>query len=327
MRVEGADLATAVAFAKLPGVVPSRIVHVSAEPEVLLVDAGRTRFLGAFLEDSIAHALAEHGGFARRIRAPLDLFGADARFEDEVPLAGVVFHVSRCGSTIPVRVLQASESTNVVPEAEPIDAVVTRMQVDDATRVRMLRNAVAMYARRRTPKTERLVLKLDAWHLVHHRVFREAFPDVPFVVVVRDPLDVLLSHVHRRGSHVVPGLFPASLFDIESTEFQPFELDRYGALVLRSLYRHARVAVREGAELVRFDDLPAAAFDRILPSFGVSLDVAELASTAWLATGHAKLADQVYDAGSDAARREGAEHASAQIDALVRDDYAALVGG
>lgn len=326
MRVETVDRETALAFLREPGVLPTRVVQREDDHALVLVDLGEEPLLGAFLEDSVTRALAQNAGFARRLCGPLSLFEADARFEDAVPLAGVIFHVSRCGSTIPVRVLQASRSTHVVAEADPIDIVVSRLPANDDLRVRMLRNVVAMYARRRNSATERLVLKLDAWHLARIGIFRKAFPEVPFVVVVRDPLDVLLSHRRRRGSHVVPGQYPASYFGITSGEVEPYQLDRYAALVLRCLYRHALTGAKEGATLIDYTSLPASVFDTVLPMFGVSLEANERASTEWLATQHAKIPDQAFDAVAEAAANDAPEAVRSLVDELVRPAYEALVG-
>ncbi|MBK8588111.1 MAG: hypothetical protein IPN77_03095 [Sandaracinaceae bacterium] len=238
MHVTHADHDAALAFLKHPGVIPARVPMGRDEPTVMLVDVGSEPLQGAFLDECVARNLAASGGFARRVRAPLSILEAAPAFDNPVPLAGILFHVSRCGSSIPVRICQADPTTTVIPEAEPLDVVVTRMPLSHEARVRALRAVVAMYARDRTGSTERLVLKLDAWHLASHALFREAFPHVPFAVVVRDPLDVAVSHAVNRGSHMVPGLLPRAVLGIDASEFQPHELDRYGCLALPAAVRY-----------------------------------------------------------------------------------------
>lgn len=327
VHVTSADPAAALAFLMNPGVIPTRVPMGHDEPNVMLVDVGSEPLTGAFLDDCVANNLARTGGFARRLRAPLSLLESAPVFDNAVPLTGVVFHVSRCGSSIPVRIAQADRTTTVVPEAEPLDVVVTRMPLSHEARVQALRAVVAMYARDRTGETKRLVLKLDAWHLASHALFREAFPDVPFAVVVRDPLDVVMSHVTQRGSHMVPGLLPKAVLGIDPSEYQPFELDRYACLVLRSLYTHAARAVAEGAQLVRYEELPAAVFERMLPAFGVSLDDAARASVAWLTERHAKREHDVFVADTEAKRAAASEGLRAMVDALARPAYEALTSG
>lgn len=296
------------------------------EPAVLLADVGSEPLKGAFLDECVSRSLAATGGFARRMRAPLSILESAPAFDNPVPLAGILFHVSRCGSSIPVRICQADPTTTVVPEAEPLDVVVTRMPLSHEARVNALRAVVAMYARDRTGSTQRLVLKLDAWHLASHALFREAFPHVPFMVVVRDPLDVVVSHVTNRGSHMVPGLLPRAVLGIDASEFQPHELDRYACLVLRTLYTHAARAVADGAELVRYEELPGAAFERILPAFGVTLDDAARASLAWLSSHHAKRVDQEFSPDTEAKRSAASEALRALVDTIARPAYEALAG-
>jgi hypothetical protein len=296
------------------------------EPTVMLVDVGSEPLQGAFLDECVARNLAASGGFARRVRAPLSILEAAPAFDNPVPLAGILFHVSRCGSSIPVRICQADPTTTVIPEAEPLDVVVTRMPLSHEARVRALRAVVAMYARDRTGSTERLVLKLDAWHLASHALFREAFPHVPFAVVVRDPLDVAVSHAVNRGSHMVPGLLPRAVLGIDASEFQPHELDRYGCLVLRELYTHAALAVREGALLVRYEELPGAAFERVLPAFGVTLDDVGRASVAWLTSQHAKRVEQPFSPDTEAKRGAASDALRNLVDTIARPAYEALAG-
>lgn len=327
MHVTHADHASALAFLREPGVIPTRVPTGGDEPTVLLADVGRESLEGAFLDECVARAMTSSGGFARRMRAPLSILEAQVDFDDAVPLTGIIFHVSRCGSSLPVRICQADPTTTVVPEAEPVDVVVTRLPLSHEARVRALRSVVAMYARDRTGTTKRLVLKLDAWHLAQYPLFREAFPEVPAVVVVRDPLDVAVSHAMRRGSHMVPGLLPRGILGIPTTEFEPHELERYTCLVLRSLYTHAARAVREGALLVRYDDLPAAAYERILPLFGVTLDERARASLRWLDEQHAKRPDEAFSPDSDTKRAAASEPLRALVDALARPAYDALAAG
>lgn len=193
MVVGGADPRAAFELLARPGVVPTRVVPGFDGPEVVLVDLGRHVFREAFFDESVNAALSALRAYPERMRLPIEDLVAFDGYPDAVPLAGLVFHVSRCGSTLVSRTLAQDESTHVVAEADPIDVVVTRMRGDEETRVRRLRGLVRAYARRRTERTERLVLKLDAWHLRSLPLFRAAFPEVPWVVVVRDPLEVLAS--------------------------------------------------------------------------------------------------------------------------------------
>ena len=67
-----------------------------------------------------------------------------------------------------------------------------------------------VFALGQTPHHERhLVIKLDAWHVVQHELLSAAFPDVPWLFIYRDPIEIAVSQFESRASYMVPGLQPA----------------------------------------------------------------------------------------------------------------------
>lgn len=325
MSVVGADPRAALELLGRPGVVPTRVVPGFDGPEVVLVALGPHVFREPFFDESVNAALSALRAYPERARMPLeDLVAFDA-YPDAIPLAGLVFHVSRCGSTLVSRMLAQDEATHVVAEADPLDVVATRMLGDAETQAKRLRGMVRAYARRRTERTERLVLKLDAWHLCSLPLFRAALPEVPWVVVVRDPLEVLASHRRRRGSHMVPGLRPPDSFGLEPSEFEPHELDRYGCLVLRGLYEAARVGLASGhGRVIEYPSLPGAVRTEVMPFFGIrsSLDPE---AEARLVAEHVKIPGAPFVPDAEEKRREVPDEIRSLVDELARPAYDALL--
>jgi hypothetical protein len=96
--------------------------------------------------------------------------------------------------------------------------------------------------------------------------------------------------------------------------------------VLRTLYTHAAQAVHDGALLVRYEELPGAAFERILPAFGMTLDATARASVEWLGSQHAKRVDQPFSPDSEAKRGAASDALRALVDTIARPAYVKLVG-
>lgn len=180
--------------------------------------------------------------------------------------AGFVFHMSRCGSTLVAQMLAQSPRHLVLSEARPIDRVLragrTTPGVTDDDRCTWLRWIVAAMGQQRDPAQERMFVKFDAWSVIDLPLVRRAFPDVPWMFLYRDPVEVLVSQSGRLGGHVIPGVLPASMLGMTEADVTSSPPAEYQARVLARICR---------AALDHRDD-PRATFVeyRQLPEFVVS---------------------------------------------------------
>ena len=103
-------------------------------------------------------------------------------------------------------------------------------------------------------------------------LFQRAFPDVPWIFLYRDPVEVLVSQLRMPGMQMIPGMLAPSLFAIEPTETasQSRGLSRAHARpILRTGYAaHPAMATRL---LINYRQLPQALWTTILPHFGVAM--------------------------------------------------------
>lgn len=186
------------------------------------------------------------------------------------PPDGLIFHMSRCGSTLVARMLAALSDTIVLSEPPPLDTVMqiarswTGGALDD--RAALLRGIVAALGNGRSDD-DRYFLKVDSWHALALPLFRRAFPDTPWLFLHRDPVEVLVSQMQRRGIQSLPGGM-GDLFGIADAHLIPAE--EYTALVLAKINAALLDAHGLGGGLVvDYADLPAAMSERILPHFRI----------------------------------------------------------
>jgi hypothetical protein len=188
--------------------------------------------------------------------------------------SGFIFHGSRCGSTLVSRMLASPPQNLVLSEPLPVDQVL-RSRAPESDRVRWLRAVVAALGRPRRGVERAYVLKLDAWNTCSLDLVRLAFPDVPWVFLFREPVEVLASHFRQRGAHMVPGALDPGLFGLDFDAVARLPPEEYCARVLAAIYRSA-LEHRDGqAVFVDYRDLPEAVFDRILGAFGIECEEAE----------------------------------------------------
>lgn len=225
-------------------------------------------------EDSVRRAGALPFNRMFRTQTGLDALIAGLAGAETVPLAGLVFHMSRCGSTLLARMLGAPPHHLVASEPDPFDAVIKWAETVDAPhdrKARALQAIVAALGRRRDPTWTRFFIKLDGWHILSQPLLRDAFPDVPWVFLHRDPVEVMVSLEAMPGLQSVPGILPDSLMRIENAYDIP--QDEYGAKVLA---RFCEAAIEShaagGGMMVDYAGLVPAALDAIPRHFGFTPD-------------------------------------------------------
>jgi hypothetical protein len=212
----------------------------------------------------------------------------------------------------------------VVSEPLPVDQVL-RAYASEHDRIRWLHGIVSALGRPRRGGERSYVLKLDAWNACSLGLVRRAFPDVPWVFLHREPVQVLASHFRQRGAHMVPGALDPALFGLDRHAVAHMPPEEYCARVLASLYRSALQNRDEGALFVDYRDLPGALFDRILGAFGLVCEAETLARMRDVAGLDAKNPQLLFSPDVEAKEREASPALREAADRWVRPVYAELL--
>lgn len=110
---------------------------------------------------------------------------------------GFLFHVSHCGSTAVRNLLGALASTISLSEPRPLAEVLAVPETSEEQRIRWFRDMVGAYGQRRKGTETRYFLKHKSWTLLHFELVRKAFPETPWICLVRHPLEVLVGQFQR----------------------------------------------------------------------------------------------------------------------------------
>ena len=286
-----------------PGWLP---VNVLAAQGQLCIDwafFGAQALAEPFFEDSIRAALRRPlNRLARHRTRLIDLPDTIAR-QSVLQPSGLIFHMSRCGSTLVSQMLATDAHNIVVSEAAPVDAVV---RLDPGTgpqagelHAALLASMIRALGKRRRPEHARLFVKLDSWHTLALPLFRRAFPDLPWVFLYREPAAVLASQMIQRGIQTVPEYLPPALFGL--TEDDALDADIYCARVLsRTCEAVLEPLAAGGGLLVNYSELPQALWTKILPHFGIEADAADRERMAAAAKFDAKSPNMTFSGSADA---------------------------
>ena len=153
-----------------------------------------------------------------------------------VELKSMIFHVSRCGSTMLSQSLATSQENIMISEAPVIDQILRSNLFSLAKKTILLKSVIKLLGQKRFPEQKNLIIKLDAWHIFNATYFRSVFPEIPFALLYRNPVEVLKSHQKMMGMHMVPNLLPFTVFGITAEEINEVSFQQYGALVLEKYF-------------------------------------------------------------------------------------------
>ncbi len=283
-------------------------VSLNLAPGAVSVDWGDLagmRFAEPFFDQTVERWAG--GAAPRLVRTDLAALAAlDAA--PSLDPAALIFHMSRCGSTLVSRLLARVPGMLVVAEPKPVNTLLLAGPdtLGEAETVRQLRLLVRALGRRRFGDERHYVLKLSSWNVARHDLFRRAFPEARVVWVQRRPIEVLASlaadppgwlelrHLPREAERLL-AIPPAILAALDDAGFC--------ARALAALLRAAQAA--GGAALtVDYRDLPDAVWSRVAPFLGLALGAGEIAALREEARYHAKDPGRRLFAGDPPERRD-----------------------
>lgn len=288
------------------------------------VRLGEARADGGFYYNEVHQAQQRPFNRLFRFTSPLgELMGAPP--PDALLPAGIVFHMSHCGSTLVSRMLAAADAHLSLGEPQPFNAALQLCAaggLDDDVQARLLRGMAAALGRPRCAET-RYFLKLDTWHIALLPVIRRAFPDARWIFLYRDPLEVLEGQL--RGQGLDAARAQLHLFGIDWGEISPDA--SMIAAVLAAICERALAAA--GAEpdrglLVSYAELPEAVATRIAPHFGVQPSAGDIAAMAEAARRDAKASGHAFVADSDAKRASASPQTRAAAEGRLAETWARL---
>ncbi len=255
---------------------PVQLDFSGPAPVVSWADLSAERFLEPFFDQTLARWAT--GPRARPVvRTGLEaLVALDG--EPSLEPAGMIFHLSRCGSTLVSRLLGTLPGVVVLAEPAPLNALLglDPARVDEVALVETVRLLVRALGRCRHGDERRLVLKCSSWNIRRRAVLAAAFPDTPWIWVQRDPARVLASLLavppgwlglqatsQQAAGHF--GLDPAAVPAMTRAEF-----------AARALGAMLEAAATDTARRLCIDhaDLPDAVWERVAPHFGLDADAA-----------------------------------------------------
>ena len=208
---------------------------------------------------------------------------------DGISPVGLIFHVSRCGSTLFTKALANSPANLVICQGGPLQegfwAAITdhwqRPAAIDPRSIRMLRNLVLLMTRQRRPEYRRSFVKFISWNVIYLDLVHAAFPDAAILYLYRDPVEVIATVLQEttavlrakggQRAQDLTGLPAAATEQMSDATYLAHCFDHYFATVLQ-------LAEPCGVHMVNYQQLkdPAAFASILQRGLNLQPDAAEL---------------------------------------------------
>ena len=280
---------------------------------------GGRRFTDPFFVQTITPCLRHPADLLFRHQTALADLGDLLGTQPGVRPTGFIFHMSRCGSTLLSQMLAASPANIVLSEAGPIDDILRgnflHPHITDEQRVQWLRWLVGVLAWQRQPAEKNVFIKFDCWHVLFLPLIQRAFPEVPWIFLYREPVEVMASAQKQLGGQMIPGVLQPAMLGWEPETVAQMTLYEYTARVLAKLCEAALVQASAGCgKLVNYRQLPGPIWPALMDYWNVDFSVAETAQMHGAAQMNAKNPVLPFESDSQAKR----EAVSPEIRALTQ---------
>lgn len=283
---------------------------------------GKERLTKPFFDNSIEIRFREPFNLLFRHQTPIEFLGELHDFSEGLKPTGFIFHLSRCGSTLVAQMLAALERNVVISEASPIDFVLRAKNVAEDERVRWLRWMIGALGQKRNAADENYFVKFDSWHALELHLIKRAFPDVPWIFLYRNPVEVIVSQMRQRGAYMIPGVVKDVSSDLTFEESIRLSGEEYCARMLASICRSVREPLKNGEGLaINYTQLPDIVNPVVLEHFGVELTGEELEKMFAATKVHAKNPSMSFTADSESKQREASAKALEAAEKYVNPLY------
>jgi hypothetical protein len=304
----------------LTGWVPFRVFRDGTD---LLVDwcyVGPARFTQPFFEDTIRIQMRNPFGLLFRHLTSFQMLGDLYKDSPGLLPTGFVFHLSRCGSTLVSQMLASLDENIVISEAPPIDRVIREASSDrnlsHQGRLSYLKWIIGALGQRRTGAETQYFIKFDCWNTLDIDLICEAFPNVPWIFLYRNPVEIMVSQMRERGVHTIPGAVGSIVPDLDLAQALQMPAEEYCAMVLARICESVlRFSPGDKGMFVNYSELPGAVTGVIAKHFGIEFSKEAFEKMTSTTKFHAKTPQMEFKDDSrmkqdsaDEAVRNAAEH-------------------
>ena len=260
----------------ISGWVPIQVTpDATQKPVIKCLEMGQAPFDSPFFSQTVSRFCDDHP------QARFHSFSVESLFRevDEtvgMTPSGLIFHLSRCGSTLVTQMLGAVTSHLVMSEPEPINDVLGPQwgHVGEPFKQQMIGGLLRLLGRPRSVDQSKYFIKFSSWNTAFLPTLLGVVPDCPKVFVYRDPVEVMVSLMREPAgwmSLMSDPLMGGWLIGCPAWMLGWMSQEEFAARLLARILERVWDARDQQWLLVNYSELPQAVVGRVLPRFGVTV--------------------------------------------------------
>jgi len=240
---------------------PVRFIFGPSGSSVLWVNFGAEELADPFFNQQVNRL---QRGNRRMCRTTIGEFLDVAKLFPSASPNGYICHVSRCGSTLLANAMKTGGRSTVFSEAHPLyqllnrdDFPCTGMEDQEISVVRqnLLDAFLGIYA---ASFASPIVVKGHTIDILQIDKLRALWPEMPIVVAIRHPVEVIASNLEKSGDWINSILSPfgqKTLFGIAGPHFRQMTIEEYAVRGLERLYDGAYRHLDSRTYVLDYNDL------------------------------------------------------------------------
>ena len=230
------------------------------QPAIEWMNLGDVEFREPFFNETLvrANAIQKRPTIVTELDALLQL----ERISDSLEPSGFIFHSSRCGSTLLANACRALSRSIVIAEAPVLDKIASRFFTDaepgspkELLYKLFLRAAVSALGQRRRGDEQHYFVKFACTTTLQMNRIRDIWPDVPFVFLYRDPVEVIVSNLKSIPEWMQPESNPATaaaIVGVNQNEVSNLSPEEFCARALGGFFAEALANRSDGTKFINY---------------------------------------------------------------------------
>lgn len=278
---------------QIVGLTPTLIHLKKPHPLVQWCDLSNIVFSDPFFNQTIARCLREDPS-RLRFQTQLDALADLHEINPGLKPTGFIFHMSKCGSTLVSQNLSKLPQNLVISEPAPMNSILAadRVDISEEDRIKWLKLLVSALGQKRRETESNYFIKFKSWNIRKLSLIKKAFPDVKWVFVYRNPVEVMVSVLKApaewmdiKSNNVTddpiwtdlkntPGICE-SITGFSAPEIEQMTSEEYCARMLASFCQIALQMADHNTLMLNYNQLPEATWSSVLDFFQVNFSEEE----------------------------------------------------
>jgi hypothetical protein len=158
------------------------------------------------------------------------------------------------------------------------DDVLRTAFLQEPQRSQLFKAVIKLYSLPRNGHGSKVFIKTDSWHIMFYKQLRRLYPNVPFILLYRNPAEVIRSQSKKPGRHCIPQFVEPALLGITEAVITAEDFYNYPIKVVEKyqeafiniikedsnafLFNYKEGMLKVTEDIYRVIGLPFTAFDR-----------------------------------------------------------------